>query len=175
MAYDLDHRTGFGQSQGSIGGAVVNKRWLRVGLLALGIFVINAIARLVTWKAKIVDEDKQLTVAFVAVAVVAIGLAVVGAWFAVRYPLTRIVGELGVAVGIGAVLSLLIAPFAGGTKPFAGGLGFFVGQLLMFLGVAGVGVGLGYLAMVAVGRDWKSRGLLRYELRVAARQRRVRG
>ncbi len=142
---------------------MVNKRWLRVGLLALGIFVVNAVARFITWKFDIVDENSQLTLGFVAVIVVALGLAVAGAWYAVRYPFGRLFADLGASVGVGAMLSLLIGPYAGGAKPFAGGLGFFVGQLLMFLGVAAVGVGLGFLIMVTLGKDWKSRGLLRYE------------
>jgi hypothetical protein len=142
---------------------MVHKRWMRVGFLALGIFLINALARFITWKFDIVDEDRQLTLGFIAVAVVAVGLAVAGAWYAVRFPFGRLFADLGAAVGVGALLSLLIGPFAGGAKPFEGGLGFFVGSLLMFIGVAAVGVGLGFLAMVTVGKDWKSRSLLRYE------------
>jgi hypothetical protein len=152
---------------------VVNKRWLRIGLLALGIFVINALSRLITWKFGIVDENKQLTLGLVAVIVVAVGLAVAGAWYAIRYPFGRLFADLGAAVGGGALLSLLIGPFAGGAKPFDGGLGSFVGQLLMFLGVAAVGVGLGFLTMVTFGKDWKSRGLLRYEQNHAKRYKAV--
>jgi hypothetical protein len=151
---------------------VVNRRWLTVGLLAFGIFAVNAISRFVTWKFKIVEESQQLTIGFVAVAVVAVGLAVAGGFWAVRYPFARLFADLGAAVGVGALLSLFIGPFAGGSKPFEEGLGFFVGQMLMFLGVAGVGVGLGYLGMVALGKDWKSRGLLRYERNYAKRPHR---
>ena len=148
------------------------RRWLRLGLLAFGIFAINAISRFATWKFKIVEESQQLTIGFIAVAVVALGLAVAAGWWAVRYPFSRLFADLGAAVGTGALLSLFIGPFAGGAKPFDEGLGFFVGQVLMFLGVAGVGVGLGYLGVVTLGKDWKSRGLLRYELNYAKRPHR---
>ena len=33
----------------------------------------------------------------------------------------------------------------------------------MFAGLAAVGVFLGYVSVVAFGKDWKSRGLKRYE------------
>jgi len=151
---------------------VVNRRWVRVGLLALGIFAVNAISRFITWKLKIVDESQQLTIGFVAVAVVAVGLAVAAGWWAIGHRFSRLFADLGAAVGVGAILSLFVGPFAGGAKPFDEGLGFFVGQVLMFIGVAAVGVSLGYLTVVALGKDWKSRGLLRYELNYAKRHHR---
>jgi hypothetical protein len=155
---------------------VVNRRWMRVGLLALGIFAINAISRFITWKFKIAEESQQLTIGFIAVAMVAVALAIAAGWWAIRYPFSRLFADLGATVGIGALLSLLIGPFAGGSKPFAEGLGSFVGQVLMFLGVAAVGVTLGFLSVVTVGKDWRSRGLRRYELNYAKRPRRsVRG
>lgn len=151
---------------------MVNKRWLRVGLLALGIFAINAISRFITWKLKIAEASQQLTIGFVAVVVVAVALAVAAGWWGIRHPFSRLFADIGAAVGVGALLSLLIGPFAGGSKPFDEGLGFFVGQVLMFVGVAAAGVGLGYLTVVALGKDWKSRGLLRYELTYAKRPHR---
>jgi hypothetical protein len=151
----------------------VSRRWVQIGVLGLGIFVINVIARFVTWKFHIVDESKQLNIAFVAVLVVAVLLAVASAWWAARYPFGRLVADIGGAVGIGALLSLLIGPFAGGSKPFEEGLGAFVGQLLMFLGVAAVGVAMGFLGMVTFGKDWRSRRLRRYELDYQKRPHRV--
>lgn len=154
----------------------MKNRWVRVGVLALTIFVINAVCRLITWKAGIVDESKQLTIAFIAVGAVAIVLAGASVWWAVRFPFTRLCADLGAAVGVGALLSLLVGPFAGGTTPFADGLGYFVGQILMFVGVAGAGVTLGFWGVVAFGKDWKSRGLRRYELNYRKRPHRtVRG
>lgn len=151
-------------------------RWLRVGLLALGIFALNAIARFVTWKFKIVEESDQQAIGLIAVAAVAVLLLGAGVWWAIRYPFSRLFFDLGAAVGVGALLSLLIGPFAGGSTPFAEGLGFFIGELLMFLGIAAVAVFLGFLAVVALGKDWKSRGLRRYEQNYSRRPHRtVRG
>ena len=139
------------------------KRWQRAGLLALAIFLVNGASRFVTWKAGIVEETQQLRIGLVAVSFVALLLVGAGMWWAVRYPFGRLFADIGAAVGVGALLSLLIGPFLGGSKPFAEGLGAFVGQVLMFLGLAAIGVFVGFMIMVAFGKDWKSRGLRRYE------------
>jgi hypothetical protein len=141
----------------------VPKRWVRVGVLALVIFVVNGLSRFITWKADIVKDTEQLRLGLVALAFVTLIIAVATGWWAVRYPFGRIFADVGAAVGIGGLLSVLIGPFLGGATPFAGGLGFFVGQVLMFAGLAAVGVFLGYVSVVALGKDWKSRGLKRYE------------
>ncbi len=152
---------------------MVSKRWLRVGALALGIFAVNAIARLVTRLGDLVDPESIDTVGFVAAG--AVGLILVGAsaWWAVKFPFSRAFFDIGAAVLVGALLSLLIGPFIGGSAPFAEGLGLFVGQWLMFLGLAAVGFFLGFLGMVALGKDWKSRGLRRYEENYRKRPHRV--
>ena len=46
-------------------------------------------------------------------------------------------------------------------------------QFLQFLGLGALGVFLGYVAMVVLGRDWKTRGLAAYAERHAKRPRRV--
>jgi hypothetical protein len=151
-------------------------RWRRVGLLAVGIFVLNVIARFVTWKFTVVEESDQRTIGLVAVAAVAALLLGAGVWWAIRYPFSRLVFDLGAAVGVGALLSLLIGPFAGGSTPFSEGLGTFVSELLMFLGIAAVAALLGFLIVVTLGKDWKSRGLRRYEQNYRKRpQRTARG
>jgi hypothetical protein len=151
-------------------------RWRRVGLLAVGIFVLNVIARFITWKFTVVEASDQQTIGLVAVTAVAALLLGAGVWWAIRYPFSRLVFDLGAAVGVGALLSLLIGPFAGGSTPFSEGLGTFVSELLMFLGIAAVAALLGFLIVVTLGKDWKSRGLRRYEQNYRKRpQRTARG
>lgn len=147
----------------------MSKRWVRVGLLGLAIFVLNGICRFVTWKFEIVDEAEQLRLGLIAVGVVALLLVAASIWWAIRYPFGRLFADIGAAVGIGALLSVLIGPFLGGSKPFAGGLDFFVGQLLLFLAVAALGVFVGFVLVVALGKDWKSRGLKNYSDRMTRR------
>jgi hypothetical protein len=154
----------------------MRQRWTRVGLLALAIVVINVVSRFVTWKFDLVSEDQQSALGFVAIIIVAVVLVGATAWWSIRFPFTRAFADLGVATIVGALLSLILGPFAGGAKPFAEGLGLFVGEFLMFLGIAAVGAVLGFLAVVALGKDWKSRGLRRYEERYSKRPHRsVRG
>jgi len=151
-------------------------RWLPVVLLALSMFAVNAIARVVTVKGDFATEAQQLRIGLIATSAVGVILIGAAAWWAVRFPLGRILADFGAAGGLGALLSVIVAPLLAGSKPFAEGLGFFVGQILLFLGLAGVGLLLGFLAVVALGKDWKSRGLRRYEQNYRARPHRtVRG
>jgi hypothetical protein len=153
----------------------MKQRWIRVGLLALAIVVVNVVSRFVTWKFDLKD-GAQDTAGLIAILVVAAVLAGATAWWAVKFPFTRAFADLGAATIVAALVALILGPFAGGTKPFEEGLGLFVGEFLMFLGVAAVGAVLGFLAVVALGKDWKSRGLRRYEERYAKRPHRsVRG
>jgi hypothetical protein len=148
----------------------MSKRWTRVGLLGLAIFVINGISRFVTWKLDIADESEQLRLGLIAVGFAALLLVVASIWWAIRYPFGRLFADVAAAVGIGALLSLLIGPFLGGSKPFADGLDFFVGQMLLFLAIAALGVFIGFVLAVALGKDWKSRGLKSYSERIARRR-----
>jgi hypothetical protein len=154
----------------------MRQRWLAVGLLALGIFVINVIARVVTKQFDIVDAANQIKVASVGIIAMGVLLIGAGAWWAVRYPFSRLFFDIGTAVLVGALLSLILGPYAGGSKPFVEGLGAFVGQMLLFIGIGALGVFLGFAAMVTFGKDWRSRRLERYETTITRRPRRpVRG
>jgi hypothetical protein len=154
----------------------MRQRWLAVGLLALGIFVINVIARVVTKQFEIVDAANQLKVASVGIVAMGILLIGAGAWWAVRHPFSRLFFDIGAAVLAGPLLSLILGPYAGGSKPFVEGPGAFVGQMLLFIGIAALGVLLGFAAMVTFGKDWRSRRLERYETAYTRRPRRpVRG
>jgi hypothetical protein len=141
----------------------MRQRWLAIGLLTIGIFVINVIARVITKQFEIVDEANQLKVAMVGMISIGVLLIAAGVWWAVRYPFSRLFFDIGAAVVAGALLSLIIGPFAGGSKPFVEGLGAFVGQVLMFIAIAGIGVFLGFAFTVAFGKDWRSRRLHNYE------------
>jgi len=76
----------------------VNKRWLPVGLLALGIFAVNAIARLVTRLGEIVKPTELDTIGFIASASVGVILIGAAAWWAVRHPFSRVFFDIGAAV-----------------------------------------------------------------------------
>jgi hypothetical protein len=154
----------------------VKQRWLPVGLLALAIFVVNAAARFISWKAGIENPNAQSRLGLIGV--IAVGLLVMGAsirW-SIRYPFPRLFGDMCVAVVVGTLLSVIIGPFAGGQKPFGEGVEFFVYEVLLFFGIGAVATLLGFVVVTALGKDWKSRGLKRFEQRYNRRPHRaVRG
>jgi hypothetical protein len=146
------------------GEAVIKQRWVRVLVVALVIFLINAIARLISRFA--VDDaaaDGVNPIAVSGAAAYVLFMAGCGAYWAVRHPFPRLFFDLGAAAVSGTLLCLLIGPFIGGGTPFDEGLDTFVGEFLQFLGLAAIGVFLGFVAMIVLGKDWKSRGLRRYE------------
>ena len=141
----------------------MRRRWVAVGLLTLGVFVINVIARVVTKQFDIVDAANQIKVGLLGMVTMGVLLVGAAAWWAVRYPFSRLFFDMAAALLVGGLLSLIVGPFAGGSKPFVEGLGMFVGELLLFLGIGAVGVFLGFAAMVTFAQDWKSQRLRGYE------------
>jgi hypothetical protein len=142
---------------------VLQQRWVRVGLLALAIFVVNAVSRFVTWKFHVVDESNQTKLDVVLIGVLMLVVVGATAWWSIRYPFPRVFFDIGAAILVGVLACLLLAPFAGGVKPFTEGIGVFLAEFVVFVGVAAAGGFLSFFAVVAFGRDWKSRGLRRYE------------
>ncbi len=155
-------------------------RWAQVGAVALGIFLINGISRLVSWLTEPdddplvapVDDNRGIVIAVVgALAVVAL-VAVAAAWWAVRYPTGRVAADVGAATLIGVLLALLLGPFLGDSKPYAEGLETFVLEFLQFVGLCALGAFIGFVTMVTLGRDYKSRGLAAYVRKYGKRPQR---
>jgi hypothetical protein len=150
-----------------------SNRWVRVGAVAVGFMLIVAIARFISFLTGPDDDElvpakveggvtAQTVVAVLgALAIVAL-LAGAAVWWAVRYPAGRVVADLGLATIGGAVLALVLAPFAGGELPFEGGLETFVVNLLQFIGLGALGILLGFAGTVVAGKDSRSRGLAAY-------------
>jgi hypothetical protein len=160
-----------------------SNRWVRVGAVALGFFLINGISRLISLlvgpskdavtSASQTGNNTLTTVIAVVGALLTVALlGVAGAYWAVRFPVVRMVGDLALAILGGTVLATLVGPFFGNNRPFDGGVETFVVDFLQFLGLGALGVFLGFVAMVVLGKDWRSRGLAaytqRYEKRVRA-------
>jgi hypothetical protein len=163
-----------------------NNRWVRIGAVALGFFLINGLSRWIslltgpdehipTFGAVAEQTDASDTVIMVvgSLSVVAL-MAVAAGFWAVRHPIGRVVADLGAATVIGALLALLVGPFFGGDKPFEDGLEAFVLQFFGFLGFGALGIFLGFVAMVVLGKDWKTRGLGAYAERYGRKPHRVR-
>jgi hypothetical protein len=148
-------------------------RWMWIAAVAATLFGVNLVARLVTVHGGFSSSAHQLRIGVIAVVCVAVILVGAAAWWSIRYPVGRVVTDLGAAIGLAAVASTVVGPLVAGSKPFAGGLSLFVGQLLLFAGIGAVGVLLGFIGVVALGRDWKSRSLKSYADRYRAKPTRM--
>ncbi len=162
-----------------------NNRWVRIGAVALGFFLINGLSRLISFLIG-PDEDEIATLGAAAgsgtadTVIAVVGLlatvalmAVAAAFWAVRHPIGRVIADLGAATLIGTLLAVLVGPFLAGDLPFENGLETFVLHFLQFLGLGALGVFLGFVAMVVLGKDWKTRGLAAYANRYGKKPHRV--
>ena len=162
-----------------------SNRWVRVGAVAVGFMLIVAIARFVSFLVGPDDDEiipapatggvtAETVISVVGVLAVVGLLAVCAVRWSVRYPAGRVVADLGLASIGGAVLALVLAPFAGGDLPFSGGFETFVVNLLQFIGLGALGILLGFAGTVVAGKDFRSKGLAAYAerhgKRAAARQ-----
>ena len=156
--------------------SALGNRWVRVGLLALGILLVNAASRFITWKFHIVGESSLTKLDAVLIGLLAILVMGATAWWAVRYPFPRVFGDVGIAVLVGVLLCLTVAPVAGGQHPFADSLGTLVAEFVFFVGIIAIFAFLAFLGLVTLGKDWKSRGLRKYQQNYLKRPHRtVRG
>lgn len=155
---------------------MIKKRWVQVGLVAAAFLVINLGARTVSALTKEPNTAHLDTIGLAGSGLVVLLMIGAGAWWAVRYPFQRLFFDLGAAALVASLLALIVGPFIGGGAPFDGGLGQFVGGYLGLLAIAALGVFLGFVAMVVLGKDWRSRSLRAYEQNYRKRPNRaVRG
>jgi hypothetical protein len=152
----------------------MRERWVPVAVLAAALFSINGIARLIVWQAGVVDDNNQILAGLLASIAAALLCVAAGVRWAYRYPMPRVVVDLGLAIVVAALLAVLLGPYLGGSKPLVEGAGFAFKQFLYYGGLMAFGAGLGVLLTVTAGRDWKSRGWKSHEAEIRSRPRRVR-
>jgi hypothetical protein len=151
----------------------MKERWLPVGVLAGGLFLVNLVARLVVRFAAGSDDNKQITIGLWALFAVGAVLIPIAFWWARRWPLPRVVADILIGVLVACLLAVLIGPFVSGTKPFADGFGLVFRQFVYFVGVSAGGTLIGLLAVMTIGKDYKSQAWKRYADRVQAKPRKV--
>jgi hypothetical protein len=149
------------------------KRWFPIAVIAVGLFAINAVTRVVIrlwFHDSDSAEDRASLVMFAL-----IGLALV-IWTFLRAQRER-PGDWLPTVAFGAVggllLTVLVGPFISGDQPFAGGAGNFFSQVWLYGGFAIAGVLIGYWVATALGRDYKSQSLKAFSQARASRPRKV--
>ncbi|MGN9766149.1 hypothetical protein ACTMS2_13405 [Micromonospora sp. SD12] len=152
----------------------MSERWRGTAVLAVALFAVNVVARLVTRFGFDGDDtaaaDRVSLGMFVVIGLV---LAAVAFVWGRRQPVAAWGADLAAAVGVALLLTVLVGPLLVGDNPFGGGAGTFFAQIWLYLAAAGVGVLLGYLLLTALGLDHRSQSLKRYAELRATKPRRV--
>src|SRR6266536_3475342 len=151
----------------------MRERWQPVAILIGILFAINAVTRFIVWQLAPKSDTKQITLGLIGLGLVALIMGVSGYRWAVRYPLSRLAADLGAAIAVACLLTVLVGPFAGGSVPFKEGAGGCFGEIWQYLGFAGGGAVLGLLVAIMLGRDYRSKALKRYTQQKLAKPRRV--
>ncbi|MGH3737221.1 MAG: hypothetical protein ACRDT6_16630 [Micromonosporaceae bacterium] len=151
----------------------MRQRWLEVAVLAVVLFAINGVARLIVWQAEIGNDEDQIFAGLMAAIAAALVCVAAGIRWSHLYPMSRLVVDVGVAVLAAALLAVLVGPYLGGSKPLVEGAGFAVRQFVFYGGVMAFGAAVGVLVTVTLGKDWKSRGWKHHEEQIRSRPKRV--
>jgi hypothetical protein len=149
------------------------QRWFPSAVLAVGLFAINVVTRLVVRLGFNGNDAAENRASIVMFFLIGVTLAVVTFIRAESVRVIRWVPEVGSGALAGMLLTVLVGPFISGDTPFSGGAGNFFAQVWLYAGFAIVGVLLGYWLATALGRDYRSRSLKAYAQARAAKPRRV--
>ncbi|WP_341717516.1 hypothetical protein QQG74_27150 [Micromonospora sp. FIMYZ51] len=151
----------------------MGQRWRPLAVLAIALFAVNVIARLVIRFGFDGDEMAADRVTLGMFAVIALILAGVAFGWGQRRPLAQWGAEAAGAIGIALALTMLVGPLLVGQSPFAVGSATFFWQVVLYLVAATAGTALGYLLLTTLGRDHRSQSLKRYAESTVAKPRRI--
>src|SRR5262249_39737759 len=149
----------------------MRERWQPVGILTGVLFAINLVARFTVWQFAPKSDSKQIALGLIGLGLIGLLMALAAYRWAVRYPLPRVAADLGAAVSVACLLTVLVGPFAGGSVPFREGAGFFFAEIWQYLGLAGGGALLGLMVAIMLGRDYRSQALKRFTQQKLAKPR----
>ncbi|MBQ0897207.1 hypothetical protein KBX37_29735 [Micromonospora sp. U56] len=151
----------------------MGNRWRAVGVLAGALFAVNVVARVII---KLGFDGNDTAADRVSLGMfVVIGLILAGVVFVQgrTRPVNAWGTDVGAAVLVALLLTVLVGPLLVGNNPFGGGAGLFFAQIWLYLLAAGAGVAVGYLLLTALGLDHRSQQLKRYAEIKSAKPRRV--
>jgi hypothetical protein len=151
----------------------MKERWLPVGLLAVVLFAINVAGRVFAKIWADGNDDKEIRVGLIALAATGVVVLAFTAWWAQRHPIPRVWADLAFGVGSACLASVLLGPLLVGDQPFAEGAGLFFRQIWWYLGISVAAAGLGMLAVMTLGMDWKSRAWKRYAEQATSKPKKV--
>ncbi|MFC7548187.1 hypothetical protein [Plantactinospora sp. GCM10030261] len=151
----------------------MKRRWLPVGVLAGVLFAINVVARLIIRLGFEDDTEAADRVSLAMFAVIGLILAGVAFTWGRDRPVARWSADMAAAVLAAMLLTIFVGPFVSGVTPFSSGAGAFFAQIWLYAGFTAVGALVGYLVLVALGKDHRSESLRRYAQTRQAKPRRV--
>ncbi|BCY14883.1 hypothetical protein [Actinoplanes sp. L3-i22] len=149
------------------------QRWFRITVLAVALFAINAVTRLVVRFGFDATDTAQSRGSIVMFALVALVLgAIAFVWCQHRRP-SDWLPDLGFGALAGMLVTVLAGPFLSGSEPFANGGGDFFAQIWLYSGCAIAGTLVGYWIAVMLAKDYRSRSLQAYTRAKTMKPRRV--
>jgi len=150
------------------------QRWFAAAALAIGLFAINVVARLVIRFFAKDDDSAQNTATVIMFGLIGLTLAV---WTFLacqrKRPSEWLLPDLVFGAVGGLLLTVLVGPFVSGGEPFSSGAGDFFFQVWLYGGFAIGGTLVGYWVAMVFGRDYRSRSLKAYTETRAAKPRKV--
>ena len=151
----------------------MSERWRGTAVLAVALFAVNVVARLIIRFGFDGDEaaaDRVTLGMFVVIGLILVGVAV--AWGQSRPP-AQWGAEVAGAIGLALALTMLVGPLLVGKNPFGDGSATFFWQIVLYLVATSIGAILGHLLLTTLGRDYRSRRLQRFAESGAAKPRRI--
>lgn len=152
---------------------MLRHRWTPVVLVALVLFVINAIGRAILWGTGMDAEHQMVLAGVYSMVAMAVVCGYAGFRWSRRYEMIRVVGEVGCALVLGTLLAVLVGPLLVGLNPVAGGLAIVLRQLGLCFAICVFGAVVGVLLVLALGQDRRSRAWRYQEHRLRTKPRRV--
>ncbi|MFC7527856.1 hypothetical protein [Actinoplanes sp. GCM10030250] len=149
------------------------QRWFRITVLAIALFAINAVARLVVRIGFDDADSAQNWATIIMFALVALVLGVLTFLRCQQQKPGDWLPDVGFGALAGMLLTVLVGPFVSGNGPFTNGAGDFFAQIWLYTGCALLGTLLGFWTAVMLGRDYRSKSLKAYTQARVTRPRRV--
>lgn len=150
------------------------QRWFPPVALAVGLFAINVVARLIIRLGFDGDDSAEGRATIIMFAVLGLVLAI---WTFVacqrKRPTDWLLPDLVFGALGGMLLTVLVGPFVSGGQPFESGAGDFFSQIWLYGAFAIVGTLLGYWCAMMLGRDYRSRSLKAFTQKSSAKPRKV--
>jgi Na+/melibiose symporter-like transporter len=151
-----------------------HQRWFPPVALAVGLFAINVVARLIIRFGFDGNDAAESRATIIMFSVIGLVLAVWTFQACQRKrPSDWLLPDLVFGAVGGTLLTVLIGPFISGGQPFGEGAGHFFAQIWLYSAFAIAGTLLGYWLATLLGRDYRSRSLTAFARASRAKPRKV--